>query len=211
LVDPGFNKFAATIGVTHQGHCHAATDLPTPKSTFYSSEPMTLGTPFFYDGITDRKTASIFRSHDAYENNIPLNASNGAQVIRAASDESNNSASFGFGTPRLPNNKPRSICNICKRTFLRASDLHRHSYKHMLDGDVHECLISECDYKGSYRSDKLVSHIRNRHPELFTDQRQRTTLKRRLTGCDHTERANKLYWLKHHVIRDHPVEAAVLG
>lgn len=139
------------------------------------------------------------------------NASLGTPILGAASDVNKDSAPCGSGTPILPNRQPRSICVICKKTFSRASDLRRHSYNHMLDGDVHECLISECDYKGSYRSDKLVSHIRNRHPEFFTDQRQRTTLKRRVMGCDHTDRANKLYWLKHHVMRDHPVEAAVLG
>ena len=59
--------------------------------------------------------------------------------------------------------KPRAVCTKCKKTFSRKSDLDRHDAKHQSGGNEWLCGVKECTYEGSYRLDKMVSHMKNRH------------------------------------------------
>ena len=57
----------------------------------------------------------------------------------------------------------RPRCSTCNTTFKRASDLVRHQKKHQARR-AFKCLVPGCNYKGSYRKDKLDAHIKSCHP-----------------------------------------------
>ena len=65
------------------------------------------------------------------------------------------------GTGSQP--RPRPSCQICNRSFTRASDLERHMNKHVPGTKVYQCNVQGCDYGGSYRKDKLKQHQKNCH------------------------------------------------
>ena len=57
----------------------------------------------------------------------------------------------------------RPQCSTCNTTFKRASDLARHEKKHQARR-AFKCLVPGCNFKGSYRKDKLDAHVRSCHP-----------------------------------------------
>ena len=57
----------------------------------------------------------------------------------------------------------RAVCETCNRTFSRHSDLERHAKKHQPGLVVFHCDVDNCDYKGSYRKDKLQAHVKRCH------------------------------------------------
>ena len=57
----------------------------------------------------------------------------------------------------------RAMCDTCNRTFGRHSDLERHAKKHEPDQVVFHCHVNNCEYKGSYRKDKLQAHVKRCH------------------------------------------------
>lgn len=63
----------------------------------------------------------------------------------------------------------RYACAICKKTFRRPSDLQRHEGKHRSGPKKFDCPSERCAFKaerGFYRKDKMVNHVKNRHPEI---------------------------------------------
>ena len=64
-----------------------------------------------------------------------------------------------------PENKTRgrSVCETCNCTFSRHSDLERHAKKHQPGLVVFHCNVDNCEYKGSYRKDKLQAHVKRCH------------------------------------------------
>ena len=64
-----------------------------------------------------------------------------------------------------PENKTRgrSVCETCNRTFSRHSDLERHAKKHQPGLVLFHCSVDNCEYKGSYRKDKLQAHVKRCH------------------------------------------------
>ena len=54
-------------------------------------------------------------------------------------------------------------CKKCGLTFSRATDLDRHLGIHLPERRKYRCHFSGCEYRGSYRKDKLASHVKNRH------------------------------------------------
>jgi uncharacterized Zn-finger protein len=60
--------------------------------------------------------------------------------------------------------RARSTCPKCSRTFGRPSDLERHAKKYQTSSKTFQCPVPGCKYGGSYRKDKVQSHLRNRHP-----------------------------------------------
>ncbi len=64
-----------------------------------------------------------------------------------------------------PDNKVRrrAVCETCSRTFGRHSDLERHAKKHQPGLVVFHCDVDNCEYKGSYRKDKLQAHVKRCH------------------------------------------------
>lgn len=66
--------------------------------------------------------------------------------------------------PAVPNtNGSRPQCSTCNTTFKRASDLARHQKKHQARR-AFKCLVPGCNFKGSYRKDKLDAHVKSCHP-----------------------------------------------
>ena len=61
------------------------------------------------------------------------------------------------------NIRRRAICETCNRTFGRHSDLERHAKKHEPGLVVFHCDVDNCEYKGSYRKDKLQAHVKRCH------------------------------------------------
>ena len=59
--------------------------------------------------------------------------------------------------------RQRAICDTCSRTFGRHSDLERHAKKHQPGLVVFHCDVRDCEYKGSYRKDKLQAHVKRCH------------------------------------------------
>ena len=57
----------------------------------------------------------------------------------------------------------RPQCSTCNTTFKRASDLARHEKKHQARR-AFKCLVPGCNFRGSYRKDKLDAHVRSCHP-----------------------------------------------
>ncbi|KAM0796002.1 hypothetical protein BDR22DRAFT_893691 [Usnea florida] len=57
----------------------------------------------------------------------------------------------------------RALCTQCPRTFSRLSDLERHAKKHLPGPKEFKCHAHGCKYE-SHRKDKLVEHMRRRHP-----------------------------------------------
>ena len=53
-------------------------------------------------------------------------------------------------------------CSTCNTTFKRASDLARHEKKHQARR-AFKCLVPGCNFKGSYRKDKLDAHVKSCH------------------------------------------------
>ena len=67
-------------------------------------------------------------------------------------------------TGRLNANHSRlPHCTKCGLTFSRAADLGRHMGIHLPERRKYHCSVRGCEYRGSYRKDKLASHVRNRH------------------------------------------------
>jgi len=60
--------------------------------------------------------------------------------------------------------RARSACPTCGRTFGRPSDLERRTKNHQTGRKMFQCPVPGWRYGGSYRKDKLQSHLRNRHP-----------------------------------------------
>ena len=63
----------------------------------------------------------------------------------------------------------RTPCPICPVTVKRKYDLRRHMLKHQDGARKFHCPMTGCKYQGTRgfgRKDKLVDHIRARHPEL---------------------------------------------
>lgn len=58
----------------------------------------------------------------------------------------------------------RPTCPQCAQSFTRKADLDRHAKKYGDDGDRYFCAVEGCAYGGSHRKDKLVEHVRRRHP-----------------------------------------------
>lgn len=56
-------------------------------------------------------------------------------------------------------------CSTCGLIFARFADLERHEKKHRPEREF-QCTVAGCEYKGSYRKDKLKQHIKNRHRGL---------------------------------------------
>ena len=59
--------------------------------------------------------------------------------------------------------KPRSACPTCKKTFSRQANLARHSNKHRTGKPKFQCAVESCGYGGTWRKDKMRSHMRNCH------------------------------------------------
>lgn len=59
--------------------------------------------------------------------------------------------------------RSRPRCSTCNTPFKRASDLARHEKKHQADRPF-KCLVPKCDFRGSYRKDKLDAHVKSCHP-----------------------------------------------
>ena len=59
--------------------------------------------------------------------------------------------------------RSRPQCSTCNTPFKRASDLARHEKKHQADRPF-KCLVPKCDFRGSYRKDKLDAHVKSCHP-----------------------------------------------
>lgn len=56
----------------------------------------------------------------------------------------------------------RPQCSTCNTTFKRASDLVRHEKKHQARR-AFKCLVPGCNFRGSYRKDKLDAQVRSCH------------------------------------------------
>lgn len=57
-------------------------------------------------------------------------------------------------------------CPFCHKTFGRLADMNRHAATHVTTAKRHECLIGNCEHRGSqgfYRRDKLLTHQRTVH------------------------------------------------
>ena len=59
-----------------------------------------------------------------------------------------------------PDGRARWPCTTCGKTFSRQSDVTRHAKKHS-DKLPFQCRFPGCEYKGSYRRDKLAQHKLN--------------------------------------------------
>ena len=84
----------------------------------------------------------------------------------SSSNDVTSSENFSSSTPditRLSTIRPE--CLACRRKFTRAADLERHAKKHRPEREF-QCTVAGCEYRGSYRKDKLKQHVKNRHPEM---------------------------------------------
>ena len=62
-----------------------------------------------------------------------------------------------------PQISQRPSCPECDQTFSRQSDLERHAKNHQSGPKEFKCHAQGCKYE-SHRKDKLVEHMRRRHP-----------------------------------------------
>lgn len=60
-------------------------------------------------------------------------------------------------------NSQANTCAHCGQQFRRIPDLNRHVKSHDPAKLVHKCSVQGCNYKGSYRKDKLTEHMKKRH------------------------------------------------
>lgn len=112
--------------------------------------------------------------------NIGSHASSQGQVGRQVeppgvqSDPAVNSSDAishgGVSTPNDDQNRKttsteasRVNCPSCNKTFKRRYDMRRHAQKHSSDKLRYQCGVKDCGYEGSYRLDKLYSHLKNCH------------------------------------------------
>lgn len=66
-------------------------------------------------------------------------------------------------TTQASGNINPTTCVKCGLSFSRAADLNRHSGVHLPERRKYHCVVKNYNYKGSYRKDKLASHVKNRH------------------------------------------------
>jgi hypothetical protein len=118
-------------------------------------------------------------------NSLPAVDPSGLNFIDPQFITNNASAPFSRGAPAttpsmnsatpIPPASPtmapsaRYACSICGKTFGRPSDLRRHAGKHRSGPRPFSCPSERCAFKaerGFYRKDKMVNHVKTRHPEL---------------------------------------------
>lgn len=66
--------------------------------------------------------------------------------------------------PQESDQAPVPTCTRCDKTFSRAADLDRHVKKHDPSLWNNHCSVAGCEYRGHYRWDKVLQHMKNKHP-----------------------------------------------
>ena len=103
---------------------------------------------------SDDGNATVIAARANLINLHPNTALMSGTTATAISSSGPTQASSNVGTP---------TCAECRLTFSRPADLHRHSGVHLPERRKYCCVVKGCEYKGSYRKDKLTSHVKNRH------------------------------------------------
>ena len=160
-----------------------------PLSPITSVSPHILNTPVFkisgpHYGSYASQDGAPCAANPMIENNETLNRM--IDNVRLTTPSSRD----------VPKNK-RFTCSICKRTCSRKSDLWRHVQKHDSKALKHVCWIEGCKYGGSYREDKLKSHVRNCHPEWLSEKAFISWKRCSIMGCDFGGHLTEDIWINH--------------
>ncbi|MCJ1455025.1 hypothetical protein MMC28_005379 [Mycoblastus sanguinarius] len=81
--------------------------------------------------------------------------------------------SYNPATSTTNGDQGAPTCAQCNKSFTRLSDLERHAKGHEAGPKEFQCPVGGCEYKGSYRKDKLAVHMRSCHNIVV--QRSRRT------------------------------------
>lgn len=192
LVYPSLNKFESPAAINCQSYFPATTNasapVPAADLACYTS------TNHFENSVAP----NLFHGHQE-RGEMSWDEALGTETVGASSTMSTAQApaSFGSAMQRNENSCRRPACSICKKTFSRKSDLQRHTKKHNLEARKHFCWVEECACGGSYRRDKVRSHVRNCHPEFVDDGELVLWDHCRFEFCEYGGYCTKEMWITH--------------
>ncbi|KAL2050961.1 hypothetical protein ABVK25_008707 [Lepraria finkii] len=112
--------------------------------------------------------AAVYAAVNQYDDHVvgTSPANHNGQTSGSAPTMSNNPfhpSSSNQSHSRDPSQNTLFLCPTCGRTIDRSGDLERHAKKHDPAMRVFQCEEPGCEFKGTYRKEKLNAHVRTCH------------------------------------------------
>jgi len=185
-LDPCFNHVIRSEALADQLHYPSTIAFGSPRAT----AALSYGT----NNIRDSTLSTTFHGcdqkpawHQGYNKEAPA----------ASSEMSDRWKDQCLSSTTQRSKRPRSTCLVCKKTFSRVSDLRRHANKHDPESRKHFCHVEGCKYSGSYREDKIISHMKNCHPEFLVNGKVVPWRSCVIRGCTYEGHYTKEVWDAH--------------
>jgi len=137
-------------------------DLPSPEFSSHTGSHVTMNDNFYPIPNSYNSMSSPY----AGNSNTACSSEDMERVAETSQPslaDGNNLTAPSANPGRQRVMKTRSTCKTCRKSFSRPSDLNRHEKKHQPGARIYTCSIAGCVYEGSYRKDKLTTHIKNCH------------------------------------------------
>ena len=159
--------------LVHLGYDLAACGLsyhPTPPSRVINNRNDATTTAYNHDTMESRTLfanpgdASMMPQHNSHSLHVADPA--GYQPPPAPDTATATSSTLPIAPGNLTD-QGRFTCTVCNKSFARPGDLRRHGRYHDASARKHGCPVPECPYagdRGFLRCDKLLCHVRARHP-----------------------------------------------